>query len=330
MSTPILEKMMSLDLQSYFFRDKQMWSLENDAVSGMNLLLGDHTNTHFSPARSLFLYQLKSLDALSYFSPMQVKDGIATLLGFFYEHQNPSSPEQQLLIPKKFDSLIPKSWIEQIFLYEHKTIQRTESKRNKLVLIVSALDEKQISLPGLDRLILKLTSYNTFSEVNVIVMPQKSLFAQDKIMAFQIQLVLKIQKAWPHAQIKLLNDFNSSTLADHCFIDLNEYSFYYGHSALTDFFLQRGALDFSALQNTKQDSLLKIPLSFYHELHLSKPDDNNEFNIENFFSTMRKSSIMNQEIKNHRPQKIDCSNLIVAPSINDLAWRLSQDTKSIF
>ena len=330
MSTSILEKMLSLDLQSHFFRDKRMWSLETETVLGMNLLLGDHANIHFSPARSLFLYQLRSLDALSYFSPVQIKDGLATMIGFFYEHQAPSSSEQVFLVPKRLEKFVPVAWRDQVFSYEHKTFRQTETKRDKLIFVVSALDEKQISLSGLDKLISKLADNHTFSEVNVVVMPQKSLYSQEEILVYQMQIVLRLQKTWPNIKIKLLNDFNSSTLTDSYFIDLNEYAFYYGHSTLVDFFLQRGAKDFTNSDNAQQEAVLKIPLSFYHEMHLTSIDNKNELGIENYFSSIQKSSIINQEIKNYRPQKIDSKNLIVSPSIYDLAWDLSQKTKSIF
>lgn len=316
---------MSIDLQTYFFRERKMWSLENEIALGMNLLLGDHANIHFSPARSLFLYQLKSLDALSYFSPVQVKDGAATLTGFFYEHQNPSSTEQIFLVPKALEKFVPRSWHKQIFSYENKTVEVDKTIRNKLILIVSALDEKQITLSGLDRLISQLTSDHCFSEVNVIVMPQKSLYAQDEVMAYQIELILRLKKAWPHIQVKVLNDFSSSTLTEFYFVDLNEYSFYYGYSTLTEFFLQRGAKNFICPIKTEQDPFLKIALSFYHEMHLTRIISEAQPNIENYFSVIKNSSMITEEIRNYCPQKINCNNLTISPSLADIAWQLARE-----
>jgi hypothetical protein len=131
------------------FRAKEMWLREDDRTWEINGFLGPHAKAFFSTLRPLFLHQLKSVDVLSYFSPVLCKDGLLSLAHFFRHNPAPPSFEDTLLlVNRKFSAFVPEPWLPRVAYYHPVSLKAaaTTETSEKVYFILSVIDEKQCSV----------------------------------------------------------------------------------------------------------------------------------------------------------------------------------------
>ncbi|MAZ49105.1 MAG: hypothetical protein CME65_11115 [Halobacteriovoraceae bacterium] len=77
------------------------------------------TEKYFFEANPAFFYEYKNLFDFGRYPLCLVRDGFLGILDFFLVHSKPSSDfASTLLIPKEFEKLVPKTWKDQVAVYE--------------------------------------------------------------------------------------------------------------------------------------------------------------------------------------------------------------------
>lgn len=93
------------------------------------------TEKYFFEANPGFLYEYKNLFDFGRYPISLVRDGFLGILDFFLVHSKPPKDFTSIvLVPKKFERLVPKSWQEQVAVYEF--FNKKEVPENKKEVII--------------------------------------------------------------------------------------------------------------------------------------------------------------------------------------------------
>lgn len=324
----------SIELLS-LFRNTNLWSAQTEKAQGTLTFLSHHSRSYFSPFRASFLFEMKSLEALSYFSPVLIRDGGMTLLHFFYRHPTPPNPEILLFVHKKLQNLVPIKWRPQVLYYDIKNKQQANLTplNLKILFLVSAYGERQNSLIYTQNILQKIQKLAQDRPLEISVCPISSQNKEDSstsdiLTAHYTQTVLQIAAATKTTpSMQTVSDLQNKDLSNWNFIDLNEHCFYYGDSFLQHIlYLQSAQPLFSdSSTNDSAKKVLTVPLSFSHELHLYELMPNIyaqdlQIALEKFRTTFS----LSQEENQHDPEKISFKNKICSSSFEDFAFYWTQ------
>ncbi len=94
------------------------------------------TEKYFFEGNPTFLYEYRNLNDIARYPLVTVRDGFSGILDFFLN--NPTPPEDfrtLLLVPKKFEGLIPKQWNEYVGSYNLKSKKERSHSSNEEIII---------------------------------------------------------------------------------------------------------------------------------------------------------------------------------------------------
>lgn len=327
----LTESSRSFELISQF-RNESLWLSDADTTKEISGLLGQHSKRYFSPLRTAFLFEIKSLAALTYFSPLLVRDGALTLLKFFYDNPQPSNETLILIINDKLKTLVPANWVNNVLTYKFNSDKafNYSSDKIKILFFNSQFGQKHCSMEFISTLFCDLRAkaknnnfeiyFSSFFSEN-----PEGILVRNELAKHHFELFTETLRLFNSLPIiKTPDEFESENFTDFLFCDLNEFSFYYSDSYFYHSLLSHGAIDFT---NSTSDSLplVTIPLSNYHKIEifeLAKTDSNimSAKKIQNLLSAFRDSKVFSEELANNGSKEINFTNKIYSPSFEDFAY----------
>lgn len=321
----------AIDLM-YQFRNENLWRANTSAANSLIGLLSQHTKQYFSPFRAAFLFEMKSLGAVNYFSPILVRDGALTLLKFFYDNPKPRNEDMLLIINDKLKNIIPTSWSENVFTYKLTSNKNFNysAKKIKVLFLSTQLGGKHCSMEYVSTLFSELSLKAKESVFEIYFSSFQSEIAEipetsNALIKHNFELYTKTLALFNTVPIiKNPDKLESENLVDFLFCDLNEFNFYYSDSYFYHLLLCRGSRDFA----DKPDNLAPIfeaPLSQYHKIQIfdfTKTDvmRSRSQNTENLLNEFRGSKLLSEDQASYRPEKFNFSNKICSPSFEDFAY----------
>ena len=330
----ITKQIASIELLSQF-RNEALWVSESEASIGTKCLLGQHANKYFSPFSAAFLFEIKSLGALSYFSPIIVRDGALTLLKFFYDNPRPPNNSSLLVVNDALKNIIPANWADRVLTYKLTSNKKFNyaSDKIKILFLNTQLGKNQCTKKYLLNLFTQLRSYakTTTFEVyfsSFLSYNSESLSTRNELAKHDNELLIELFNVFKSVPIiKSPNDIVTDDFSDFLFCDLNEFNFYYSDSYFCHSLLAQGAAAFPRNDAHEEEPLVKIPLSLYHNIEVFELPKTNPFlvnaqKIQNHLDAFRESKELSFEASNHRPEKFCFADKICCPSFEDLAYTL--------
>lgn len=325
----ISKNSMSIELLS-LFRNRNLWSAETGKAQGTLTFLSHHARPYFSPLRASFLFEFKSLEALTFFSPVLVRDGAMTLLHFFYKNPNPPK-NLFLIVQKKLKNLIPSSWRSHVLLYDIQNQCRALNSNKKILFLVSSFGDRQNSLEYTQKILKNIGLLNQDENIEIAICPVSSqnkeiALIQDALTTQYSESIFQIANSFGVSpKLTTVSNLNGKDLSDWLFVDLNEYSFYYSDSFLHHLLCLQGARPYNLETEDPAKTILSVPLSFYHDLKLYL-NDSSEYSgqIQNALTEFRNTPILHHEEATHNPEKISFQHKICSPSFEDFAYHWSQ------
>lgn len=345
LSERIVQSARSIDLLAQF-RSHELWSIKTEKTERMINLIGHHARAYFSPLRAVFLFEMKSFDFISYFSPILVRDGAMTLLYFFKNFPTPLNDQALLLIDIKHSDLIPISWRNQVLFYHYQksnSISKYNSKKiDQLVFLTSAFGEKHCTLDYLKNILSSAQQYYDLSKLEVICCPLVSsnnldLVATDVLIEHHCRLISEIQSATNNfATIKSLQKLECSNLSNTIFFDVNQYQFYYSDSFVSHRIQQLGGtpLTINDLPLDKKNVVANIPISVDREIKIYLPCGSQksfkqaEF-IQSQIDSFIQNPILSSEEKSHHSEELGTDAKICSSSFEDFAYNIITSTRSL-
>ncbi len=239
------------------FRRDDFWQKDDLWTAESTKFLEPHSVPYFSPLCPLFFQQIKSIEVLDFFSPVLVRDGFLSLMDFFYRHPAPASTSPTeggvLVVNWRFAPFIPKAWSDRICFYENRSRRApdaTHAGSRVVLLLISAIDERQASLASIQRRLRELKhaleKTGATPKVKVIsffnrIYARTRVGTEDKSRYYFKILKLIHAEFGGHAEDASWDEVKNSDLHHSCFLDLNEHDFYYSDSAVTQHLLRSGA-----------------------------------------------------------------------------------------
>lgn len=262
------------------FRAKALWLRNDKLTKVINRFFEPHSKKFFSTLRPLFLHQLKSNDALAYFSPVLSRDGLCSLLYYFRRNPFPPSSDVFLLINRRFAAFIPEAWRYHVGFYHvvpraGRPVRRSDCK--DVYLLLSPLGPRHCSLDYLrERLrAVKRSSVEEAQNVRFYVLAffnQSALISGEKIdqrSRYFFELVsCVLQELGSAAEFMDWDRLLTRELEGSIFLDCNEFDLFYSESFVNQHFLSRGARS-GATSGVKDPQAVEVPLSFYHSYDIS-------------------------------------------------------------
>jgi hypothetical protein len=327
-----LSRMSDPELSS-LFKNSQLWSLNSEQGRQMLRILGKHSHDFFSPLRTLFLFEIKSLEALSYFSPVLVRDGALTLLHFFYKYPEPTNPQGLILVHHRLRNLIPHSWRPHFLTYD---ITSTESSPvSQLLLIPSMFGPRQCRPKYVSETITAALKITAKGQYDITCCPiaaqnQEDYLTLDRLTAHYSELMIEIcNNSRRPAQVIKHSELESKDFSGWNFLDLNEYNYFYSHSYLEQFLLNNGAKPLLDRQNF-EPAFLTIPLSFYSRLKIYKLSEDlssidQSKHIQQALEAFAANPITSKEESEYKPMNLNFYTNICCQSFQDFAFHLAQE-----
>jgi hypothetical protein len=320
----------SVELLSQF-RNSETWFSKSDLVESMTELLGQHALPYFSPLKAAFLFQFKSIDSLSYYSPVLARDGALMLAHFFLKNPEVTDHSIQIIIHEKLSNLVPASWQKNVLTYSIRSLsnfKNFDQKRSSLALVATMLGAKQNSKEYLDQCLQKFTAINKTAPQRITLVcacPQTACDpqTQEALLKNYSELVFEISKIGIPVNFKSTEQLKGENLTDFYFQDLNEFLFYYSDSFISQLLLSHGALDLSCSMSQSQAPIATFPLSFYHELlvqHFVPSVTNPELSVETF----RRSQTLSSIEAHYSPEEVSFSSKLCSQAFEGFAYEMAR------
>lgn len=316
------------------FKNEDLWLSGTDAARGMFCLLGQHAERYFSPYCSAFLFEMKSLHAITYFSPLIVRDGAMSLMKFFYDNPQPPSESTLVGINDSLRGLVPSAWIKNVFTYKIRSNKKFNYScdKIKILLLNTQLGPNHCTKEYLSRLYSKIktkTSSNSFEIHYSSFLSQNSedLSVRGDLAKHHDELLIEVLRTFQSAPVvKSPNELKFNDYSDFLFCDLNEFHFYYSDSYFYHSLLQQGAIGFDD-ESDSSEAIVKIQLSPYHEIHffiLQKKDtpDCPSQKIEDLLNKFRNFKTLQKIEAEYKPNDISFANKICTQSFEDFAYEV--------
>jgi len=235
-----------------------------------------HSEECFNPLGiDSFLFHFKKKDWFNFFPSLLVRDGLLSILHFFYVHPHPDGIKTILILPESAGGIVPTSWQEQCLLYKIQTHPLDkEIKRSELYLTTTVASElysdsylkEQLSLAKKCNLKLKglFFRHEPLGEEAVDTNDNRDF-----------EFFNSLQDAIG-SKIELLDwrSLKSSDLSKASFLELNHNNFWYNDSAVTHHFLSNGADSIDQrykAETFNQDDCVRISKYHYYKfVNISK------------------------------------------------------------
>ncbi len=202
-----------------------------------------HSEECFNPlGLDSFLFHFKKKDWFNFFPSLLVRDGLLSILHFFYLHQNPNGIKTILILPESAGNLVPKEWQEQCLLYEIKTHPIHEKVNRSELYLTTTVASELYSDSFLNEQLIQAQKSN---------LDLKGLFFRHEPLGEEavdtndnrdFEFFSSLQEVLSR-KIELVDwrTIKSSDLSKSSFIELNQNNYWYNDSAVTHHLLGSGA-----------------------------------------------------------------------------------------
>jgi hypothetical protein len=320
----------SVELLSEFRKTKNWMSAEMNAKVTQGLL-GNHARPYFSPFRAAFLFETKP-QSISYFSPFLARDGVLTLLHFFYQHPLPIDPTIRILVQRSLLPLVPKAWRKNVFPYGlvDKT-KKEDFDTFKIIFVLSGLGSKQSRMSYIEKQIEAAVSAADGRKMQIQCLSvwsriEETAPVRDELNRYQNDVLVEIATRTGIRPInRTFKELEMSNLSDWHFCDLNEFNFYYADSYLNHFFYSQGARSFGFHDTFHGEALLQIPLSFNHDLRVDmcQVSESVDDVADQAFADFNSSYLLKSEVLNYKPDQFCFKEKLCSPSFEEFAYSLA-------
>jgi hypothetical protein len=229
---------------------------------------------YFSELNPSFIWDYRSIESMSTFPVILLRDGFYGLSYFFLKNTKPIENFSTLLcIPAKFKSLIPKSWESNTLLYEFDYKQKSTDAEKAIFFGVPSRE----SFYG-NKLLKNIEgAFDEIDHVDFNVYCRDRLFnefknEQNYFFDIQKSVLKKFGSAVKsHYEFKEMDW--SSVGQRHSFFNIDQNNFLIYSDYLTFLYASKGASFINKPTRLIKDSnvVRTIDLSPYHSLKLSKP-----------------------------------------------------------
>lgn len=225
-----------------------------------------HSEGFYNPlGLDSFLYHFKKIEWFNFFPTLLVKDGLLSILHFFWRFQAPGKIKTRLILPKEAAVLVPTAWQDQCLFYEIGRHPVEEIKCNKLFLTTLVTPE----------LYTKETLREKLAMAKNSSLPIAGLFFRHEPLGEE---AVDTNENWDFkffSELTALLDgefelcdwksVRGSDLSHASFLELNDNSYWYNDSTVAHSFLSQGAVPLGTIypiMEFSEDECLRI--SRYH------------------------------------------------------------------
>ena len=262
--------------ETNLFNRRMNWCPEDTVDEKYLEYLRPHSKVYFSRLRPMFSFEVKSLESLNQFSHVLFRDGLVFLLRFFQRYREPSKLKCKIYIHESFRWVVPKSWQENIELYQivestdPNTVSPKKQKPNELNLIID-LHDKTLDYRKLDG----LSHYEAIRIIPFLNVLRGEDFL-DYERSTQLHVIERAKNILGPSlsyQLSSWSELIGSDLKGASFLNLGERGAFYSDSALSHTLLSKGA---HGIEYKKGGENL-ISLSPYHSFELLSFDLDGEY-----------------------------------------------------
>lgn len=233
----------------------------------------------FNPS---FVYEYQGIEAMLNFPFVMLRDGYLGLYYLFLRY--PKLPENSstiFLVPAKFSYLLPKSWENNVLLYDFEFSEKASPEDTvivygnvgKEILINKTIEEKvKEELPKSDKYIFVSTMrewgfLQQHSETQMYLEYQKELY---KLSEFNVKTYNDFRPDW----------FNFVD-GKYCSKNVDSEHFLIYDNYLTHFFASKGVKNINNVENDLKDEIIKtINLSPFHKMNIREPKHFSNYILE--------------------------------------------------
>ena len=239
-----------------------------------------YSETFYNPTGlATFLYHFKKKEWFNFFPILCSRDGLISILHFFYNHPTPEGISTTLILPVSAKNLIPTAWQDQCLFYgirRHKTEEKIKPESIYISTMVNS------DLYSMENIQAKLDLIKKSG------LPVKAMFLRHQPLGEETIVTHDNHDFEFFKQVeKTLGDkltlidyrgFENADLSRSQFMELNQYNTWYNDSIFTHELLAQGSTpllnDQYGEEKFDEDSCIRI--SKYHFYKISKIESKNK------------------------------------------------------
>ena len=248
------------------------------------------TESYFSELNASFVLEYAGMMSISTYPFITLRDGYLGILFFFL--RNPKPPmffSTQILVPAKFEKLIPKTWKENVLVYE-MIYEKTEDTKKGLFYGLPA--KENFAVDTAKEKLKRAFSKNM--EIHSLVSPRDRLFNNNENeQIYYHDFTKELYKKYGF-DVTIHSEFRpmewSSTISQYGLFNLDSDNFFVYSDYLTFFFCSRGATYLNKPKELirEEDVLKEIKLSMYHSMRIKEVGE-----FSNYFASLLIKAKMN-------------------------------------
>ena len=319
----------SADLYSQFNSSK-LWIKDSELLKKTMSWLGFHAESYFSPLRGCFLFELDSMQSLDYFSPLHARDGVLTLLQFFFKNPKPLTSKTLLLVHERLENLIPDQWQSNCLVYKKspKNPPFKTTAKKRLIIMNSALGANHCSASfartAIENFKELAGEIESFTLVNFMSKNNLEKDALETLSKEQLEVFVQLTNQFgDKVEILTPQELYAEDLSNSKYFDLNEFNYFYSDSAFEDLVLCRGAKPLYSNQRT--DMMYRLDLSFYHEIQVFPAYPKATTRVLEVLKSFNSTPSLFHKERNHKPTIIDSSVRLTSVEFEMFAYEFASE-----
>jgi hypothetical protein len=256
-----------------------------------------HSTPYYSPmGLNTHLYHFKDLNWLNFFPALFIRDGLISILHFFYMNPYPNDISTVLIIPKGSDFLVPSAWQEQCITYSMHTYLNGNIEDTDDLYLISTVNKLLFTPGDLERKIKSIQQIPQSKEKNIkglffrnTPLGEENTFFQD---GHDYDFFKTIHEQFNN-EIKVINweQVKSTSLIRSSFVELNKFDSLYSDSSVSHHFLRNGSISLDCKYPHKEfnhDSCLR--LSKFHFFEFKEIKNSSKEKSEKVWKAIRNLS----------------------------------------
>lgn len=234
------------------------------------------TSKYYFEGNPAFLYEYKNLFDMGRFPITLVRDGFLGILDFFLIHPLPKKDYRSiLLIPRKFQYLVPKQWVGQVALYE-VNLKKTFTQKNKDNLIVVGYPAEETFVnTSIEDKVKELVEISREYKNVEFVLPQRESYLSTSLKQanekYSLELYKYIYKYFgfeKEIHYDIDKFFIKTKLKNYSFLQLDSDNLFINDNFMDFYLTSQNAFPLHLKENTHKEEALKYDLSLNHEINI--------------------------------------------------------------
>ncbi len=227
----------------------------------------------FFELNASFVWNYKSLESMSRYNFITLRDGYYGLFYFFLKNPIPLDKlETVFLVPKKFSYLVPKLWKNNILLYSFDFLQK--EKMDKTV-VFGTVTSDLFMLESVEEKVKNLELGNS-EIVLATIMKERSFFNNKHETDLNYKFISEVHKKYGFDLdfiVAIDDDGKTEVDQNFSFINIDSDNFMITYDYPSQLFASRGASCLSNEPSIVDESqvISKIALSPYHNIVIEEP-----------------------------------------------------------